>query len=171
MSISSLAAFADFCFLTAFLFWFAASESQRNIESVELPMAHVAVTPIPDFDSETQVLNIRWREGSELTMLEKSRYDALGIGYYSTREDPFMEITWEGEILMPPPDKWFSDQKWYDKHRAVYQTAKSWPRDSPVMIRADRSTPFFRITRFADVFNRPPLRSHDVFLAVGDGRD
>jgi len=172
MQMPSLVAFADIGFLAAFMLWIAAEQSQASIEDVDLPVALVAVAPSFDLGPDAQVLNIRWLEGDKFTPKTIAKYEAVGMGDWTTGEYSFAEVTWEGQILMPAPAKWFtSTVGCADLQVAVFRTAETWPRHAPVLIRADYLTPFARILKIADVFNRYSLQDHPVSLAVADGRE
>ena len=174
MSISSIVAFADLSFLTAFLFWIAADQTQVPIEPLDLPEAHIAVISHEDLGPDVQILNIRWFDKGRIPQIVKEQYAEAGMGGMISDHDSFTDVIWNGEILYPaiPPGGFGSCVKGRpDLYWKLSEAAKQWPKDAPVIIRAGRFTPMRRISKADDVFNRYGLQDHDVQLAVIDCRE
>lgn len=173
MSISFFAGLADLSFLAVFLFWIAAEQTQVSIEELHLPEARFAVIAQDDLGPDTQILNMRSFRAGEIPQAVKEQYAAAGLGSMLPDNYSFTDVIWNGEILYPisQPDPYPHLNRVFCPYPywKLVETAREWPKDSPVIVRAGRFTPMTRISSIASALNRDDLPGFDVHLAVIDG--
>lgn len=175
----------DMTFLLIIFFIIVNDMTKKDLEELKLPIAMEAGQDDPP--ENRQILNVRWFPAGGIPQSVISQYAALGIGISNDIE--WSDIVWKGQILMYPnidtqgrmdpirktrPDYyWQLDQTMKDVWLPYYtykfdeMLGVDLP-DDPVLIRADRNTPFKYIQKIMEVCTREGIMIWKVQLAASE---
>lgn len=171
MAIPFHTAFADLSLLTVFMFYIAANQSQLDFEQIALPVSQeIPVASIDDLGPDAQVLNLRWYPDRRMPLAVQRQYQAQGWDDCVVGEWIASDVSWQGQALAPaPPRVKIRPSRicnLYDRYWNLGEVARTWPKDAPILIRAESHLPFKYISKVFNVFSRHDLNQHPVSLAV-----
>ncbi|MHC4823565.1 MAG: ExbD/TolR family protein [Planctomycetota bacterium] len=178
----------DMTFLLIIFFIIVNDMSKKDLEELKLPIAMEAGHDEPP--ERRQILNVRWFPAGGVPRGVISQYSDMGIGIPPDRE--WSDIVWKGQILYYPnidtqgrtdpirkgrPDfywklaqameiEWlpYFEQKMDDKLGIMLP-------DDPVLIRADRNTPFKYLQKIMEVCTREKIKIWKVQFAASEDPD
>jgi biopolymer transport protein ExbD len=175
----------DMTFLLIIFFIIVNDMSQKDLEELKLPIAMEAGHDEPP--ERRQVLNIRWFPAGGVSNYVKSQYAEMGIGIPDDVE--WSDIVWKGKILYypnidtggrtDPIRKGRADYYWqlaqtmelewlpYFEKKMDAQLGVMLP-DDPVLLRADRNTPFKYLQKIMEVCTREKIMIWKVQFAASE---
>ncbi|PCJ54770.1 MAG: hypothetical protein COA70_03500 [Planctomycetota bacterium] len=176
----------DMTFLLIIFFIIVNDMSQKDLEDLKLPIAMEAGHDDPP--DRRQVLNIRWFPAGGVPDYVKDRYaKELKIGIPDDME--WSDIIWKGQILYYPnmdtqgrtdpirksrPDYYWKlaqtmEVQWipYFEKKMDDQLKIMLP-DDPVLLRADRNTPFKYLQKIMEVCTRENIMIWKVQFAASE---
>jgi|FLOH01.1.fsa_nt_gi biopolymer transport protein ExbD len=175
----------DMTFLLIIFFIIVNDMSQKDLEELKLPIAMEAGHDEPP--ENRPVLNVRWFPAGGVPDSVIAHYKELGIGIPSDQE--WSDIVWKRNILYYPfmdtkgltdpirkgrPDYYW---KLAETMRLVWvpematkmdDKLKRILPDDPILIRADRNTPFKYIQKIMEVCTREGIQIWKVQLAASE---
>ena len=175
----------DMTFLLIIFFIIVNDMSQKDLEELKLPIAMEAGHDEPP--ENRPVLNVRWFPAGGVPDSVIAHYKELGIGIPSDQE--WSDIVWKRNILYYPfmdtkgltdpirkgrPDYYW---KLAETMRLVWvpematkmdDKLKRILPDDPILIRADRNTPFKYIQKIIEVCTREGIQIWKVQLAASE---
>lgn len=175
----------DLTFLLIIFFIIVNDMSKKELEDLKLPVAKMAGHDEPP---ETRpILNVRWFPEGGVPAGVKSIYADMGIAIPDNLE--WSDIVWKGQILYYPgidtmgitdpirkgrPDYYWkleatAKDEWlpYFTYKMDDMLKKELP-DDPILIRADRNTPFKYIQKIMEVCTRDGVLIWRVQLAASE---
>ncbi|MFK5955222.1 MAG: biopolymer transporter ExbD [Planctomycetota bacterium] len=178
----------DMTFLLIIFFIIVNDMSQKDLEELKLPIAMEAGHDDPP--ERRQVLNVRWFPAGGVTDYVKKQYAEMGIGIPDDME--WSDIVWKGNILYYPnmdtggrtdpirkgrPDYYWQlaqtmELEWvpYFEKKMDDKLGKLLP-DDPVLLRADRNTPFKYLQKIMEVCTRENILIWKVQFAASEDPD
>ena len=154
----------DMTFLLIIFFIIVNDMSKKDLEELKLPIAMEAGQDEPP--ERRQILNVRWFPAGGVPKGVVSQYAEMGIGIPPDQE--WSDIVWKGQILFYPnidtqgrtdpirkgrPDYYWQlaqrmELEWVPYFETKMDETLGIPLpDDPVLIRADRNTPFKYLQR------------------------
>jgi len=175
----------DMTFLLIIFFIIVNDMSQKDLEELKLPIAMEAGRDEPP--ENRPVLNVRWFPAGGVPKSVKAHYAELGIGVPEDQE--WSDIVWKRNILYypfmdtqgrtDPIRKGRSDYYWKlaetmkfvwvpEMETKMDDKLKKILPDDPILIRADRNTPFKYIQKIMEVCTREGILIWKVQLAASE---
>ena len=175
----------DMTFLLIIFFIIVNDMSQKDLEELKLPIAMMAGHDEPP--ENRPVLNVRWFPAGGIPDSVIAHYTELGIGIPPGEE--WSDIVWKRQILYYPfmdtqgrmdpirknrPDYYWKlaqtmEVDWVPvMEKKMDDTLKRMLPDDPVLIRADRNTPFKYIQKIMEVCTREGVQIWKVQLAASE---
>jgi len=175
----------DMTFLLIIFFIIVNDMSQKDLEELKLPIAMEAGHDEPP--ENRPVLNVRWFPAGGVPDSVVKHYTELGIGIPSDQE--WSDIVWKRNILYYPfmdtkgltdpirkgrPDYYWKLAEtmkliWVpDMATKMDDKLKKILPDDPILIRADRNTPFKYIQKIMEVCTREGIQIWKVQLAASE---
>jgi biopolymer transport protein ExbD len=175
----------DLTFLLIIFFIIVNDMSKKELEELKLPIAKMAGHDEPP--KTRPILNVRWFPAGGVPTYVIEQYAAMGVGVPSDEE--WSDIVWKGRLLYwpnkdpkgrtDPIRKGRPDYYWELETTAVDEwlpnfskefdaTLKKDLPDDPILIRADRNTPFKYIQKIMEVCTREDVLIWRVQLAASE---
>ena len=175
----------DMTFLLIIFFIIVNDMSKKELEELKLPIAMEAGHDEPP--KTRPILNVRWFPAGGVPKAVKSQYQAMGIGIPDDRE--WSDIVWKGHILYYPnmdtqgrtdpirkgrPDYYWKlaqimEIEWVPYFKTkMDDTLHIELPDDPVLIRADRNTPFKYLQKIMEVCTRDKIKIWKIQLAASE---
>ena len=175
----------DLTFLLIIFFIIVNDMSKKELEELKLPIAKMAGHDEPP--KTRPILNVRWFPAGGVPTYVIEQYAAMGVGVPSDEE--WSDIVWKGRLLYWPnkdpkgrtdpirkgrPDYYWELEttavdEWLPTFDYDFDTMlqKDLP-DDPILIRADRNTPFKYIQKIMEVCTRENVLIWRVQLAASE---
>jgi biopolymer transport protein ExbD len=175
----------DLTFLLIIFFIIVNDMSKKDLEELKLPVAKMAGHDEPP---ETRpILNVRWFPAGEVPTFVVEQYATMGIGIPQDQE--WSDIVWRGNLLYWPnkdpkgrtdpirkgrPDYYWelestAKDEWLPNFTYEWdESLKKDLPDDPILIRADRNTPFKYIQKIMEVCTREGILIWRVQLAASE---
>ena len=175
----------DLTFLLIIFFIIVNDMSKKDLEELKLPVAKMAGHDEPP--KTRPILNVRWFPAGEVPKYVIDQYTAMGVGVPQDQE--WSDIVWRGQLLYWPnkdpkgrtdpirkgrPDHYWeveatAKDEWLPGFTYEFdeQLQKELP-DDPILIRADRNTPFKYIQKIMEVMTREGVLIWRVQLAASE---
>jgi hypothetical protein len=171
MAIPFHTAFADLSLLTVCMFFIAANQSQQEFEQIALPVSQeIPASSVDELGPDVKVLNLRWFPDQKMPPAVQQQYQAQGWGDWIAGDWIASDVSWQGRALAPAPRRVKLRPNTicglYDRYWVLGETARTWPKDAPILIRAESHLPFKYIDKVFNVFRRHDLNQHPVFLGL-----
>lgn len=175
----------DMTFLLIIFFIIVNDMSKKDLEELKLPIAMEAGQDEPP--ERRQILNVRWFPAGGVPKGVISQYNEMGIGIPPDQE--WSDIVWKGKILFYPnidtqgrtdpirkgrPDYYWQLAQTMELEWVPYFETKMDDTlgihlpDDPVLIRADRNTPFKYLQRIMEVCTRENIKIWKVQFAASE---
>ncbi|MDA0666605.1 MAG: biopolymer transporter ExbD [Planctomycetota bacterium] len=175
----------DMTFLLIIFFIIVNDMSQKDLEELKLPIAMEAGHDEPP--ERRQVLNVRWFPAGGVSQKVKSQYLEMGISIPDDME--WSDVVWKGQILYYPnidtggrtdpirkgrPDYYWllaqtMELEWIPYfEKKMDDTLKVMLPDDPVLLRADRNTPFKYLQKIMEVCTREKIMIWKVQFAASE---
>lgn len=176
----------DLTFLLIIFFIIVNDMSKKELEDLKLPVAKMAGHDEPP--KTRPILNVRWFPAGEVPEYVKSQYRDL-YGWEPASDIEWSDIVWKGQIIYYPgldpegrtdpirrgrPDHYWKLEataidSWlpYFEKEFDETLGKELP-DDPILIRADRNTPFKYVQKIMEVMTRKDVLIWRVQLAASE---
>lgn len=175
----------DLTFLLIIFFIIVNDMSKKELEELKLPVAKMAGHDEPP--PTRPILNVRWFPAGGVPKFVQDQYAEMGIGIPPDQE--WSDIVWKGRLLYYPGKdtkgrtdpirKGRPDWYWELQDTAVDlwlpgftyefdETLKKELPDDPILIRADRNTPFKFVQKIMEVMTRENVLIWRVQLAASE---
>jgi biopolymer transport protein ExbD len=175
----------DMTFLLIIFFILVNDMSKKDLEELKLPIAMEAGHDEPP--ERRQILNIRWFPAGGVPDGVVAQYSTLGIGIPPDQE--WSDIVWRGQVLYypnidtggrtDPIRKGRADYYWKLAQTMENEWVPFFERkmdktlgielpDDPILLRADRNTPFKYLQKIMEVCTRDGIQIWKVQLAASE---
>jgi biopolymer transport protein ExbD len=175
----------DMTFLLIIFFILVNDMSKKDLEELKLPIAMEAGHDEPP--ERRQILNIRWFPAGGVPAGVISQYQNMGIAIPADQE--WSDIVWRGQILYypnidtggrtDPIRKGRADYYWKLAQTMENEWVPFFERkmdetlgvelpDDPILLRADRNTPFKYLQKIMEVCTRDGIQIWKVQLAASE---